>query len=204
MQKLFSGGAKEWLLIVLGAAVLLAALLLPLRHALAEDLTAEEQQLADAYHQGELIRIHIIANSDSFEDQTLKLKVRDAILESFGEALKEKEVSGFESVYAFLQHHTEQMRAVAQACCIQNGFPGRVTAETGLLSLPSKRYGNVILPEDEYRALRITLGEGKGQNWWCVLYPQLCLALSTTEAADDHHQRWFSGRIFANWLLLER
>lgn len=203
MQKLFSGGIKEWLLIVLGVFLLIFALLLPLRYALADVLTAEEQQLLDAYHKGKLIRIHILANSDLPEDQAVKLKVRDAIIASFGEMLKKCGSQSSDDAYCFLQQHTDQMRAVAQACCAQNGFSQKVTAETGALFLPSKQYGHVYLPEGIYRALRITLGEGKGQNWWCVLYPQLCLALSGSEASSAD-LLWQSKQIFTHWLLMEQ
>ena len=204
MQKLFSGGVKEWLLIVLGATLLLLALFSPLRYALADGLTAEELQLADAYRKGELIRIHIIANSDSPEDQALKLNVRDAIIEAFGQMMSNAGMQNSEAVYAFLQQHTEQMQTVALERCAQEGFAGGVTAETGLMFLPPKQYGSVVLPEGKYRALRITLGRGEGQNWWCVLYPQLCLALSSTEQADNHSLIWQSRQIFSHWLLSER
>lgn len=203
MQKLFSGGVKEWLLIVLGAALLLFVLFFPLRYALAASLTAEEQQLMDAYQTGEIIRIHIISNSDLPKDQQIKLKVRDAIIEVFGRMMADAGKNSCEEAYAFLQQHTEEMQAIAQECCAQNGFDGSVTAETGTLSLPSKQYGHVLLPEGEYRALRITLGEGKGQNWWCVLYPQLCLALSSVDSANAS-LFWQSKQIFAHWLLIEQ
>lgn len=203
MQKLFSGGIKEWLLIVLGVFLLIFALLFPLRYALADVLTAEEQKLLEAYHNGELLRIHVIANSDSPEDQAVKLKVRDAIIASFGEMLRKSGSQSSDDTYRFLQQHTDQLQAVAQACCAQNGFSGSVTAETGALFLPSKQYGRVHLPEGIYRALRITLGEGKGQNWWCVLYPQLCLALSGSETSRAD-LLWQSKQIFTRWLLMKQ
>ncbi len=203
MQKLFSGGIKEWLLIVLGVFLLIFALFFPLRYALADVLTAEEQKLLEAYHNGELIRIHVIANSDSPEDQAVKLKVRDAIIASFGEMLRKSGSQSSDDTYRFLQQHTDQLQAVAQACCAQNGFSGSVTAETGALFLPSKQYGRVHLPEGIYRALRITLGEGKGQNWWCVLYPQLCLALSGSEVSSSA-LLWQSKQIFTRWLLMKQ
>ena len=87
MQKHFSDAVRDWLLILTGAAVLIAALVLPLRLALSENLTSEEQRLIDAWHNGEIIRIHIIANSDSPVDQALKLKVRDALIDAFGSRL---------------------------------------------------------------------------------------------------------------------
>lgn len=203
MQKRFSGGAKEWLLLLAAAALMLAFLVLPLRFALAERLNAEEQQLAEAFRKGELIRIHILANSDSPTDQTLKLKVRDAIIEAFGNLLREAGTQNSEAVFSILQQNADRMLESAKRCCVQNGFPPEAAVETGILKLPSRRYGKVVLPEGEYRALRIRLGEGRGQNWWCVLYPQLCLALSGDEQPETSGLRWCSGRIFAHWLLLE-
>ena len=150
-----------------------------------------------------VLRLHIIANSDNKSDQSVKLKVRDAIIEVFGQLMADAGKNSCEEAYAFLQQHTQKMQAIAQECCAQNGFDGSVTAETGMLSLPSKQYGHVLLPEGEYRALRITLGEGKGQNWWCVLYPQLCLALSSADSANAS-LFWQSKQIFAHWLLIEQ
>lgn len=202
MRKRFWGSTKEWLLMVFGAAALLAAMFFPLRYAFAESLTAGEQQLLDAFRNGELIRIHILANSDSEEDQALKLKVRDTLIETFGQMMAEAGGQSSEAVYAFLQQRTEQMQMAAQACCRQNGFSGRVTAETGVLSLPAKAYGKIVLPEGKYRALRITIGEGEGQNWWCILYPQLCLALADTEESNKQEIFWYSERILTHWLML--
>ena len=203
MQKRFSGGIKEWLLLAAGAALLLAALLLPMKMALADPLTAEEQQLTEAWQQGELIRIHVIANSDSAFDQRVKYQVRDALIEAFGSLLITAGSDGSEAVFQLLQNKVDHMRQTAQASAKQNGFDGSVTAECGVLHLPSKQYGSVLLPEGDYRALRITLGSGQGQNWWCVLYPQLCLALSETDDAEPETVFWSSGRILRNWLLIQ-
>jgi len=202
MQKHFSGGVKEWLLIVAGAMLLLAALFLPLRYALAEALTADEKQLLNAWQNGEVIRIHVIANSDSPQDQAVKLKVRDALIEAFGQLLAEAGAKNSEAAYHALAQNAAHMQRIAQECARKNGFEGSVLAECGTLHLPQKQYGSVVLPEGEYRALRIRLGEGKGQNWWCVLYPQLCLSLSETNEPSDSGLLWSSERIFQHWLLL--
>ena len=203
MQKRFSGGIKEWLLIGAGALLLLAALFLPLKFALAVPLTAEEEALLNAWQTGEIIRIHVIANSDSQKDQVVKLKVRDALIHGFGQLIRQAGEENCDAVHLTLQKNMDHMQRLAQECAQKNGFHGRVFAECGTLQLPEKQYGSVLLPEGEYRALRITLGEGKGQNWWCVLYPQLCLALAGAENEDPNENwAWQSRRIFHNWLLM--
>lgn len=202
MLKHFSGGFKEWLLLVCSGALLIAALLLPLRFALADGLTSEEEQLMEAYRSGELIRIHVIANSDLPQDQALKLKVRDALIEAFGAMLMQAGQQNSEAVYQLLQENEDAMQQAAQACAAQNGFKGKVTAEAGIHHLPQKRYGSVVLPEGDYRALRVTIGNGAGQNWWCVLYPQLCLALAETEDKTETSLFFSSERIFRHWLLM--
>ena len=202
MQKHFSDAVRDWLLILTGAAVLIAALVLPLRLALSENLTSEEQRLINAWRNGEIIRIHIIANSDSPVDQALKLKVRDALIDAFGSLLSRAGEQGGDAVFDLLEKNVGEMCRVAQACAIQNGFSGKVSAEVGLLALPEKQYGSVTLPSGEYRALRVTLGKGEGQNWWCVLYPQLCLALAQTDSGGESDFMWLSGQIFRHWLLV--
>lgn len=202
MQKRFSGGVKEWLLIAAGAFLLLAALFLPLRFALADALSEEEEQLLNAWRKDEIIRIQVIANSNSPEDQAVKLEVRDALIGAFGEMLRDAGRKDCKAVYEILSQNTDHMQQIAQACARRCGFEGSVQAECGMLNLPSKQYGSVVLPQGSYRALRITLGEGAGRNWWCVLYPQLCLALSETDEPAESGLLWSSERIFRHWLML--
>lgn len=200
MQKLFSGGLKEWILMILAAAVLLAALIFPVKYALANPLTKEEQRLVDAYQHNEIIRIHVIANSDSPGDQALKYKVRDALIDAFGTLLVHSGAQSSEMAFQALQLNEQAMLRTAMECANANGFDGTLRSETGLLDLPAKQYGSVTLPEGEYRALRIIIGEGRGENWWCVLYPQLCLALSEPELPMEPFQN--SRRILRSWLLM--
>ena len=182
-------------------------------------LTPEEQALKAAYQRGELIRLHILAASDSPEDQRVKLRVRDAVLAAFGDALKQAGAMGPEEVWALLLRETAAMEAAARNCARDLGFTGRVSAQAGRLTLPEKKYGRLTLPKGVYRGLRIVLGEGEGQNWWCVLFPQLCLALAEDEpwtaapdgSADPAENEsaeapspavvWDSERILAHWLL---
>ena len=202
MQKRFRGGTREWLWIVAGALLLAAALFLPLGYALAEGLSSEEQTLLEAYEKGEIIRIHIVANSDSAQDQEIKLKVRDALIERFGHMLVQAEEADADAVYELLVRMRGEMLHTAKCCAAQYGFTGRISAEAGMLELPEKAYGNVVLPSGKYRGLRITLGDGNGQNWWCVLYPQLCLALSEQES-EENALVWKTQHILQHWLLLK-
>jgi len=202
MQKNIHGGLKEWLLVLMSILLFLAVLILPFRWAVAAELTDEEQKLLQAWQKGELIRLHVIANSDSEEDQFIKLRVRDALIEAFGKTLAEKGNISSDAIYRALEQNAALMQETALACAQTYGFAGAVSAEVGLLQLPEKRYGNVVLPEGEYRALRITLGDGAGQNWWCVLFPQLCLSLAETDEPSSDELRWSSERIFRNWMLM--
>ncbi len=202
MQKHIHGGLKDWLLIILSILLFLSVLILPFRWAIAAKLTDEEQALIQAWEEGELIRLHVVANSDSALDQSIKLHVRDALIEKFGEMLAENGRISCDQVYRSLEQNVMQMQETALACAQTFGFAGNVSAEVGNLYLPQKQYGNVILPEGEYKALRITLGNGAGQNWWCVLFPQLCLSLSETEETPSAKLHWTSEHIFRNWMLM--
>ncbi len=173
---------KRWDRWVLG--LLLATALLWLTGGTARAATfdsaysPEEQSLLEAYQAGTLIRLHIVAENDSPTAQQVKLKVRDALLRAFGQELEAEDPN---ALFLQLQANQEAMRQVAEDTARSLGFTGSVTAQVGVLTLPPKEYGRVLLPEGPYRALRITLGQGQGKNWWCVLYPSLCLAV----AGDD-------------------
>ena len=83
-------------------------------------------------------------------------------------------------------------------------IPGSVFFQADILFLPEKRYGKVTLPAGPYRALRVVLGNGEGQNWWCVLFPQLCLSLAETRPTQETQFFWSSRQIFRHWLLVEQ
>lgn len=113
-----------------------------------------------------VIRLHIIANSDSKEDQTLKLSVRDFVLARYGEELKAvSRKDALEKIYDLLP---QILREVSDFC------GQKVSVSVGESAFPTKQYGSFSLPKGNYLALKIILGEGKGKNWWCVMYPPLC------------------------------
>lgn len=131
-----------------------------------------------------VLRLHILANSDSEEDQRLKLCVRDALLEHseelFGSSgnLEEAEAAALEAMPEIISIAEKTLRE--QGCC------SAVTAKLADISFDERVYGDVTMPAGEYRALRIEIGEAKGHNWWCVMYPPLCLpAAEDVESRDE-------------------
>lgn len=123
----------------------------------------------------ELIRIHVIANSDSVEDQALKLQVRDAVLAALAPKLEgAADVAAAQGIIAASLGELEQIAATTIAA---EGFGYGVRAEFGQFSFPGKSYGDLYLPAGEYQALRVVVGEGKGANFWCLIYPSFCYNL---------------------------
>ncbi|MDK2855513.1 MAG: stage sporulation protein [Bacillota bacterium] len=120
----------------------------------------------------DLIRLHIIANSNSPSDQALKLKVRDRIVAETGELFRNAQSE--EEAEFLLTTHLTEVEQVADRVLEEAGAGYKARAEVGIYSFPERTYKNLTLPAGRYRALRLILGEGKGANWWCVLFPPLC------------------------------
>ena len=140
-------------------------------------LTREQQELADS-----VIRFHVIANSDTEEDQALKLAVRDRVLEE-AEGLY-PEGATLEQAQAALEGHLNTLAAAGRAVVEEQGYDYPVSARLEDCWFPTKEYEGFALPEGNYTALRVTIGEGKGQNWWCVAFPPLCLG-AASETVDQ-------------------
>lgn len=119
-----------------------------------------------------LIRFHVIANSDSDEDQNLKLKVRDKVLEYISPKLKNSQ--SIEQSRKIIKENDNNIRAIAGDTIKKNGYNYGVKTVLGFENFPVKTYGNITLPQGNYEAYRIIIGEGKGRNWWCVMFPPLC------------------------------
>ncbi len=130
-----------------------------------------------------VLRLHVLANSDSEEDQALKLKVRDAILAKSEELFSSK-LSRDEAIEAVNQN-MELLQAEAQRVIEEEGYSYPVSVELGEEVYPTKNYESFCFPSGSYLSLRIVIGNGEGQNWWCVLFPPMCLsAASKTEPED--------------------
>lgn len=130
-----------------------------------------------------VVRLHVLANSDTEEDQALKLLVRDAVLERTTEILEQSEDR--ESAEALLRESLPELEVLAEETVRANGYDYAVTAELEDTSFPTKEYDGFALPAGEYLALRILIGEGAGQNWWCVVFPPLCLSATTEDFTDS-------------------
>ncbi|ADG82992.1 stage II sporulation protein R [Thermincola potens] len=132
-----------------------------------------------AYNQNNLIRFHVIANSDSVRDQALKRRVRDVIVNymtpKFEQAKNAAEARKISAQYL------DEMQEIAQQEVYRWGAQYKVKALLGKFTFPAKTYGNITLPAGEYQAVRIVLGEGAGANWWCVLFPPLCFISGSKE-----------------------
>lgn len=129
----------------------------------------------------EVFRLHILANSNSVTDQNLKLKVRDRVLECT-ENLFEKADSKEEAIN-IISDNLQYITNIAYNEVINNGYSYSVKAEITNMYFTTRYYENYTLPSGMYDALRITIGDGSGKNWWCVMYPSLCI--STVEEQEQ-------------------
>lgn len=135
---------------------------------------------------GGVLRLHILANSDSASDQALKLKVRDAVL-SYAQELF-ADTASKEQAQAVARQNLTQLETVAEQVLRENGCEYEVTADVEHTYFPTREYGNgQRLPAGFYDALRLEIGAARGRNWWCILYPSLCLgsSMETVDGARD-------------------
>ena len=126
---------------------------------------------------GRMIRLHVIANSDSPEDQTLKLAVRDRILARAEELCPPG--TTLEEARAAMAGSLEALAAAGRGAVAEAGYSYPVSAQLTRCWFPTKEYGAFALPAGEYTALRVVIGEGEGRNWWCVAFPPLCLGAAS-------------------------
>lgn len=129
----------------------------------------------------DMIRLHVIAASDSDEDQAVKLQVRDAVLEVVEASMEN--VKNQEEALAAIEAANDEIHTAAKSVLEREGFDYPVSVELGLENYPERVYEGFTLPAGQYTSLRVIIGGGEGHNWWCVLYPPLC-----TTAAEDREQ----------------
>lgn len=130
-----------------------------------------------------VFRLHVIANSNSDEDQNLKYIVRDKVIEYLSSI--SQNASSKEEVIKIAKANLDKIQAIASQTIRDNGYTYSVNVEVGNFSFPSKRYGDITLPPGYYDALRIKIGEAEGQNWWCVMFPPLCFVDVTSGVVPD-------------------
>lgn len=156
------------------ACLLLSFSFLSLYNVVAAPPSAETLQKGIA---SEIIRFHVIANSDSTEDQALKLKIKEAVT-SYLEPLL-KDAGSTEQARELLKSQLASLKCLADSIILENGFTYTSKASISNDYFPLKVYGDLSLPPGDYEALRIELGEAKGQNWWCIMFPPLCFVDAT-------------------------
>ena len=130
---------------------------------------------------GQVLRLHVVANSDSEADQAVKLAVRDAVMAQSQPTLEG--ITDSKDAEAVLIPVLSQLEQTARSVLTEWGFEDRVTVTIADQWFPTREYGEFALPAGQYRALKVVIGEGKGQNWWCVVFPPLCLASVSEEVA---------------------
>lgn len=134
-----------------------------------------------------VFRLHILANSDSQEDQELKIKVRNALLEYMNSLCSE--CTSKEEAINLVELNQEKFREIALNTIQQNGYNYDVKINIGNFQFPTKNYGDISLPAGFYDALRVEIGEAKGQNWWCVMFPPLCFVDISSGIVPDESKK---------------
>lgn len=129
------------------------------------------QSVTDSLSQ-EVIRFHVVANSDTTDDQLLKQKVRDEVIDFIEPLIKECE--SVDDTRYILKGSLPVIKQIAEEVVRDWGKDYEVYATLDKANFPTKSYGDIVFPAGEYEACRIVIGEGKGENWWCVMYPPLC------------------------------
>ena len=129
--------------------------------------TAQESEIYNS-----TVRLHVIANSDSESDQSLKLKVRDAIVED----LKNCGATSKEEAVSYIESEKEKLENIADTVLEESGSTDRAVIKIGKEDYPTREYENFALPAGNYTSVRVIIGNGEGKNWWCVLFPPLCTA----------------------------
>ena len=132
------------------------------------------------------LRLHILANSDSPADQALKLKIRDAVLSCSGELFSGCDTR--QKMISAAQEQLPKIQQVAEQTALHNGYELPVTVSVTDMFFETRRYDHVILPAGTYTVVRIELGAAAGKNWWCVLYPPLCVSAAQTGFTEEEAQ----------------
>ncbi|MBQ8002006.1 MAG: stage II sporulation protein R [Clostridia bacterium] len=149
------------------ALVILASLLLT------TSIVGYSEELSEELSEG-IVRVHIIANSNSPADQAVKIKVRDEVLKAMESFATKEEVGA----------NLDLFEQIADSVLGEEGFEYQSRAEMGMFDFPTKHYDGFSLPKGRYNAVRIKLGDAEGDNWWCVLFPPLCMVEGATEQEE--------------------
>ena len=130
-----------------------------------------------------VVRLHVLANSDSDDDQALKLKVRDEILAHVSPLVID--CKSREEAIKILQGELEEIKKAAREVVLSEGYDYSVDVTLTLEDYPTRNYEAMSFPSGQYVSLRVLIGEAEGQNWWCVLFPPLCLSSASEKSANE-------------------
>lgn len=131
-----------------------------------------------------ILRFHVRANSNSDQDQELKLKVRDAVGAYMNQELAG--INSLEECKQIVQNHLPDIIQTAKKIIEREGYDYPVTAKVETVNFPQKTYGQYTFPPGPYQALNVVIGKGKGHNWWCVMYPNMCFHGAVYEVPDEN------------------
>ncbi len=138
----------------------------------------------------DILRLHVVANSDSAEDQAVKLKVRDAVLKTLEDVTAA--AHNKDEAETLLKSKLEELESTANAVLDAEGVKDRASVTLTAEEFPTRIYDTFTLPAGIYDSLRITIGSGEGHNWWCVVFPSLCVPAATEGVADTAASAGFS------------
>jgi stage II sporulation protein R len=173
MEGIFMKRQSKRILIIEAAAIL--GLIITIVINSITTFAAEYEHITD-----NVLRLHILANSDSDEDQALKLLVRDAILEKTEDIFSN--AGGKEDAVIAAKKAVPEIERIASKVIDEQGYDYSVSAEVTTMEFDTRVYGDITMPAGEYEAIRVTIGEAEGKNWWCVMFPPLCIP---AVAADE-------------------
>lgn len=132
-----------------------------------------QQALSQQHIASQIIRLHVIANSDETADQTLKKEVKDRVVTYLRS--KMNQAASIQAARQVICQEMDALKEIAEKKIRQEGYDYPVTVSLGTTYFPVKEYGDMAFPAGDYEALRVQIGKSKGRNWWCVMYPSLCL-----------------------------
>ena len=161
------------------------------------------------YLNQELIRLHVVANSDSEDDQNIKLRVRDAIVESLSEGMAD--IGNVQAAKAYLRGNLSKIETIANNTLEAAGVDRRAVVTMCRETFDIRKYDTFTLPAGVYESLRVVIGEGEGHNWWCVAFPTLCTSATTegfemaaqTAGMDDTLSETLTGDYQLRFYLLD-
>ena len=134
-----------------------------------------------------VVRLHILANSDSAADQALKLAVRDRILSEASYIFENTQDP--KAALSAADQNSQLIRGIAEDEIRRQGYSYTASVKVGQFAFPTKVYGDIMLPAGKYNAVRIEIGSGSGKNWWCVMYPPLCFTDGVVSVSDENRQK---------------